>query len=104
MGRIKKLQPEGLSTDIAVVGKAPVVVNALPSSVTAVFKTIAPLLATMVPQKIELSLMVTAPSTFQYTFFACAPLINLIVEYVLVTRAPFIWITKTASAFPSAFR
>jgi len=48
--------------------------------------------------------MLTAPSIFQYTFFACAPLIKRTFEYVLVVNAPLILMINTAFALPWALR
>lgn len=48
--------------------------------------------------------MLTAPSIFQYTFLAWVPFINFTLEYVLVVKAPFIFIINTAFEFPKASR
>ncbi len=68
------------------------------------FMSIAPLLQIIVPLKREKSLISTAPSTIQNTFSTLVPFINTTFEKVLVEKAPFTWITKTALGFPSAFR
>src|SRR5580658_3699724 len=104
MGRVPQLPPNELLAVIAVVFITPPVVRALPSRVTPVPRLIAPLLQSILPQKVELLLIVTAPCTTQYTLFAWAPLIRVTLEKVLVERAPLICITKIALASPSALR
>ena len=80
---------------------APEIVNALPDNCTPDMRLIAPLTIS-VPLKIELLAMLTAPSIFQKTFFACAPLINNTFEPTLVPKAPLTLMTNTALAFPRA--
>src|SRR5580700_901828 len=104
MGRVPQLPPNELLAAIAVVFIIPAVVRALPFRLTPVPRVIAPLLQTILPQKVELLLIVTAPCTTQYTLFAWAALIRVTLEKALVERAPLIWIMKIAPALPSASR
>ena len=91
----------GILTFTAAALIAPEIVNARPFNCTPDIKFIAPLTIS-VPLKMELLPMLTAPSIFQYTFFACVPLINKTFEPTFVPKAPFTLITKTAFAFPRA--
>ena len=95
---------EFVTTVIAAVVKAPVVVSALPFNTTSEYKCMAALLLTIVPLKTEESFMFTDPLTTQNTFFACVPFIRITFERTLVDRAPFIRITNVALVLPSAFR
>src|SRR5580658_7466949 len=104
MGRAVQAPANELSAVIAVVFIIPAVVSALPSRLTPVPRLIAPLLQIILPQKVELLLIVTAPWTTQYTLFAWAPLIRVTLEKALVDRAPLICMTKIALALPSALR
>src|ERR1700689_3003325 len=104
MGRSIQGLPNELLAVIAVVFIIPAVVSALPSRLTPVPRLIAPLLQTILPKKVELLLIVTAPCTTQYTLFAWAPLIRVTLEKALVERAPLICIMKIALASPSALR
>ena len=62
---------------------APLIVNALPSSIAPVFKLTAPLLATIVPLKTVLVLMFSLPSKIKFNVW------QVIIIYVMVTnRAP----------------
>jgi hypothetical protein len=84
--------------------KAPLVVRALPLSIDPVLNSIAPLFAMIFPLKTELSFILTAPFTNQYTFCDWAPFVKITLDNVLVEMAPFIFIINTALTFPSEFR
>src|SRR5580698_6183697 len=104
MARTLQAPPKELLAVIVVVVIIPAVVRALPLRLTPEPRLIAPPLETILPQKVELLLIVTAPCTSQYTFFAWAPLIRVTLEKALVERAPLICIMKIAPALPSASR
>ena len=78
----------GATAFIAETLTAPIFVNALPSKVDPVVILIAPLCPIIVPLKIELSLMLTAPLTNQYTLLDLVPLVKTTFEKVLVVSAP----------------
>lgn len=59
-------------------------------------------LARIVPLKIELLPNVTIPLTCQYILHKDAPLMSVILDDVADVRLPFIFIIKTAFAFPWA--
>src|SRR5580698_7835271 len=104
MARTLQVPPNELLAVIAVVFIIPAAVRARPSRLTPVPRLIAPLLETILPQKVELLLIVTAPWTSQYTFCAWAPLIRVTLEKALVESAPLICIMKIALGLPSASR